>query len=412
MKKKKVLSLVLSAILCIGMPASAMASEFTSGEEENAVEFAAEDEFTDNAEAVSETAENNGDADSYWADTIKDVLLDTQYNDTVDVGTSAADKAYKFTLDSAGLFDIAGTFSKISNITLSVYDNSRKKIADDQNFESDKVSKEGTFDYSIELTKGTYYVIISGYNWGADGDALIPTTGECSFMLTSSYIEETIPEEQDGSNNKLDDADEISFNETYKGLLTYNDFVDWYKFTLPKDGASIKITTDIGIEEYMNGVLYKKENGKLVCVDGGTDPFEKELELNSGEYYLRLTFLESPAIYQFKVNAHFHKWKYQSTPATLKSDGLIFYTCSCDWAQIGKTIYRPKTISLSKTKYTYDGCAHKPKVKVKDRKGKVISPSNYKVTYSKGLTKKGTYNVKITFKGKYSGSVNKTFKIV
>ena len=78
--KKKVLSLVLSAILCGGMPASAMASEFTSGEEENAVEFVAEDEFTDNAEAISETVENNGDAASYWADTIKDVLLDTQYN--------------------------------------------------------------------------------------------------------------------------------------------------------------------------------------------------------------------------------------------------------------------------------------------------------------------------------------------
>ena len=77
---KKVLSLVLSAILCSGMPASAMASEFTSGEEENAVEFVAEDEFTDNAEAISETVENNGDAASYWADTIKDVLLDTQYN--------------------------------------------------------------------------------------------------------------------------------------------------------------------------------------------------------------------------------------------------------------------------------------------------------------------------------------------
>lgn len=410
MKKKKVLSLVLSAILCIGMPASAMASEFTSGEEENAVEFAAEDEFTDNAEAVSEIAENNGDADSYWADTIKDVLLDTQYNDTVDFMTGATDKAYKFTLDSAGLFDIVGTFSKISNITLSVYDNSRKKIADSPTFESDKVSKEGTFDYSIELTKGTYYVTISGCNLGPDGDTLIPTTGECSFMLVSSNIEETIPEEQGGSNNKLDDADEISLNKMYKGLLTYNDFVDWYKFTIPKDDASVKITTDV--QDYMDGVLYKKENGKLVCVDGGTDPFEKEWELNAGEYYLRLKFLASPMAYQFKVNAHFHKWKCQSTPATLKSDGLIFYTCSCDRTKTGKTIYRPKTISLSKTKYTYDGCAHKPKVKVKDRKGKVISPSNYKVTYSKGLTKKGTYNVKITFKGKYSGSVNKTFKIV
>nr|WP_288547610.1 bacterial Ig-like domain-containing protein [uncultured Blautia sp.] len=107
-----------------------------------------------------------------------------------------------------------------------------------------------------------------------------------------------------------------------------------------------------------------------------------------------------------------HKWKYQNTPATLKSDGLNFYICSCGKTKVGKIIYRPKTISLSKTKYTYDGCAHRPKVVVKDRKGNVISPSNYKVTYSKGLTKKGTYTVKITFKGKYFGSVKKQFKIV
>ena len=120
----------------------------------------------------------------------------------------------------------------------------------------------------------------------------------------------------------------------------------------------------------------------------------------------------SPVSYQFKVNAHLHKWKYQNTPATLKSDGLNFYICSCGKTKVGKIIYRPKTISLSKTKYTYDGCAHRPKVVVKDRKGNVISPSNYKVTYSTGLTKKGTYTVKITFKGKYFGSVKKQFKIV
>ena len=78
--KKNVLSFVLWGFLCSGMPASAMASVFTCGVEEYAVEFVGDDEFTDNAEAISETVENNGDAASYWADTIKDVLLDTQYN--------------------------------------------------------------------------------------------------------------------------------------------------------------------------------------------------------------------------------------------------------------------------------------------------------------------------------------------
>nr|WP_288547609.1 hypothetical protein [uncultured Blautia sp.] len=47
--------------------------------------FAAEDEFTDSAEAVDETAENDGDGESSyegdfeWVDSIKDVSLNTQY---------------------------------------------------------------------------------------------------------------------------------------------------------------------------------------------------------------------------------------------------------------------------------------------------------------------------------------------
>ena len=69
-------------------------------------------------------------------------------------------------------------------------------------------------------------------------------------------------------------------------------------------------------------------------------------------------------------------------------------------------------VRVGTTKYNYNGYAQKPTVKVVGSDGKVISPTYYKVTYSKGLTARGTYAVKITFKGKYSGSIKKYFKIV
>ena len=71
----------------------------------------------------------------------------------------------------------------------------------------------------------------------------------------------------------------------------------------------------------------------------------------------------------------------------------------------------PKTITLSKTKYTYNGKVQKPTVTVKDANGTVIAAENYTVTYAKGCKNKGTYKVTIAFTGNYSGTVEKTFAI-
>lgn len=74
------------------------------------------------------------------------------------------------------------------------------------------------------------------------------------------------------------------------------------------------------------------------------------------------------------------------------------------------TISTPKTLTLSKASYVYDGNAKKPTVTVKDNLGKTISKSNYTVAYSNN-TKVGTATVTVTFKNNYKGSLKKTFKI-
>ena len=81
----------------------------------------------------------------------------------------------------------------------------------------------------------------------------------------------------------------------------------------------------------------------------------------------------------------------------------IYFICEYD------STYK---VSLSSTELAYTGKARKPAVTVKDVNGKVISSSNYKLTYSNN-TKIGQATVKVTFTGsKYSGSVSKTFYIV
>jgi hypothetical protein len=113
------------------------------------------------------------------------------------------------------------------------------------------------------------------------------------------------------------------------------------------------------------------------------------------------------------ISATGHSEKSTVTKATTKANGKITYTCSVCGATTKKatTIYYPKTITLSNTSYKYNGKVQKPTVKVVDANGKTIAPSNYTVTYASGCKNVGSYKVTIKFKGNYSGTVTKTFKI-
>ncbi len=105
-----------------------------------------------------------------------------------------------------------------------------------------------------------------------------------------------------------------------------------------------------------------------------------------------------------------HDWGTHIEPATPSENGVSMQQCKvCGETKDVVTIYSPKTVSLSKTKFAYTGKAIAPKVTVKDSQGKVIDPENYTVTYPKAI---GKQNVKITFKGNYySGSLTKAVTI-
>ncbi len=69
-------------------------------------------------------------------------------------------------------------------------------------------------------------------------------------------------------------------------------------------------------------------------------------------------------------------------------------------------------VTLSQTKYTYDGKTHKPAVTVVDTKGnKLKKDKDYTVKYASGRKKIGIYKVKVTFCGDYSGTVTLKFRI-
>lgn len=146
--------------------------------------------------------------------------------------------------------------------------------------------------------------------------------------------------------------------------------------------------------EYDNGVITEPAD----CLYYGEKKYTCK---KCGNYY-----------YEYYADPTAHKYKTTVTKASTKKNGSIVTKCTlCDKVISKSTIYYPKTITLSKTSYTYDGKAKKPGVTVKDSNGKTISLKYYTVSYSKGRKNVGKYTVTIKFKGNYSGTIKKTFTI-
>ena len=78
-------------------------------------------------------------------------------------------------------------------------------------------------------------------------------------------------------------------------------------------------------------------------------------------------------------------------------------------ADDAKVAATPKSITLSNTRYIYNGKVQKPQVTVKNAKGEVIK--GYTVKYAGNCKNVGKYKVTLTFKGDYTGTKTKTFKI-
>ncbi|MDD6022257.1 MAG: fibronectin type III domain-containing protein [Oscillospiraceae bacterium] len=94
-----------------------------------------------------------------------------------------------------------------------------------------------------------------------------------------------------------------------------------------------------------------------------------------------------------------HSFKTTVTKATMEKNGKIVKKCTACGATVTTTISKVSKITLSSTKFTYNGKTLK-------------NGTDYKLSYSKGRKYVGKYSVKITFMGNYSGSKTLYFTVV
>ena len=108
-----------------------------------------------------------------------------------------------------------------------------------------------------------------------------------------------------------------------------------------------------------------------------------------------------------------HTTKQTVTKATPTANGKKVNYCSVCKKTLSTTVIpKASSIKLKATSLTYNGKVRTPKVIVKDRTGKtLVKNTDYTVSYAKGRKYVGKYAVKITFKGKYSGTKTLYFTI-
>ena len=173
-------------------------------------------------------------------------------------------------------------------------------------------------------------------------------------------------------------------NNTYTATAT---------FTCANDEKHVK-TVDAKVTEKSDGAT---------CTEAGKITYTATVTFEGKDYTDTKTE---------EVAALGHNYQTTTTKATLSKDGSIVTKCTrCGDVTENTTIAYPKTITLSEDHYVYDGQEKKPEVSVVGSDGKAISDDNYDVKYPESAVAGGSYDVVITFKGNYEGTVTKTFTI-
>lgn len=106
-----------------------------------------------------------------------------------------------------------------------------------------------------------------------------------------------------------------------------------------------------------------------------------------------------------------HTYTKTITPATSAKDGKIVNACKNCTKKVSEAIPAAKKIGIAFTSADYTGKDIKPAITICDVKGNAINKAYYTITYS-GCKAVGTATAKITFKGNYTGTVTKTYKIL
>ena len=287
---------------------------------------------------------------------------------------------YRFSLSSAGRVNVKMT-SYMQYYTMHIYGSDGEEIWYSDYNEWNENLKYRTDIYNIDLTKGNYYLKVTGYHY-RDYD---PSTGNYTFTTRFTSAGETCAE----PNNDFAHAYKIGTDKTIKGQIALNDRYDVMKFTL-SSAKDVKLAVTSYMQYY--SVYIYNMNGNEIWYDDWNEwnenvGYRKDnyvITLSAGSYYLKIT-----------------GYRYS------ESDGSTgTYTLSVNTKAAIKDAVVKKVSNR-----VYTGKAIKPSLSVTFNGKKLKSGKDYTLSYRNNKAI-GTATVTITGKGNYAGTKKVSFKIV
>lgn len=452
MKKEKVLALLLTAAMSVTVAAPVAAADFTDdtavvfdAEETQTVEADGENSF---AEASQETeaagdeisvADETDEADVEITDaeTEPEILTDDASEDYEDgeISVQAAEDEEDVFSDGVNAenavevqaLTIRGTVpaerGSISDTipagaeyrykvtlptggNLSLKGNSSDKL---QCFIMDErentIGEVYSFNKAYELAQGNYIILIRNNSKEYEG----------TFSLRTYFDTQGATTFPENSNDRIDTASPISLGQKIIGHTAVNNSDDYYKIVIPSDGKytfTYRTRTErAGFQHFVYDSSFNEVKWAY-----GSSSSSNEWELTKGTYYYRIKDATGVAYaygyYDMIVTGHKHSYQTSSvTKATPNRNGRLVRKCSDCGETTTSTIYRPTSVKLSATTYTYNGKAKKPSVTVTDANGNTLSRSSYSVSYDRDSKSAGRHTVKITLKGSYSGTMKRSYTI-
>ena len=257
-------------------------------------------------------------------------------------------------------------------------------------------------DYAY-LVAVTYYIKVSG-------DSNENYTIRTSFTPAN----ESFPESLDVNNNIIGNANPISLDTTYNGMLGENDDIDFYSFTVPSGTQVINIKSNASIYFSVYSTTGEKIAGTWSAYKNdstGIAETSESVSLNAGTYCLKISKYGRSdtydCFYSFSINSpHQHSYNYAYTvKSTYTSQGYDVYTCSCGDSyttnykavkKLGKV--NLKSVSSARKKHT-----------IKASWDKKSGANGYQIYYSRNKNFKKLSAKKIVKGGKKTSYVGKNF---
>lgn len=295
--------------------------------------------------------------------------------------SASSDTTYKFVATEDKVYNFTDTKVSEDVKEFSIYDNDLNNISTNSikkskvTYNENNEPKVDYVTYKIYLKKGTYYINLNNtsdketeYNIKVENEELVDID---SINLDSNYIE---------------------IEEGVKKAV---------KHTINPDNATF------------TSVDWKVSDTSIVSLGYVGNVMNIEA-LKEGECDITVTAKNGKKAVCHIVVKKAGDHKYDSTieKASTSKDGKIIDKCGrCGDVKVAQIISHPTKVVLNNSNFVYDGKVKTPTVTVTSADGKTVDSANYDISYANGRKDAGTYDVKVTFKGNYTGSLTTKFTI-